>query len=92
MPTFSLHQVTRRYGQATRGPDCYKVVSLLDSFHGRTLATLAATGQPDKQATFAPLPTGFHQIAAGDFGSLEATIDAGTAAVLLETVQGEGFP
>jgi predicted acetylornithine/succinylornithine family transaminase len=83
-------KLARRYGQSMRGPDCYKVVSLLDSFHGRTLATLAATGQPAKQATFAPLPTGFHQIEAGDFGSLEATIDAGTAAVLLETVQGEG--
>ena len=83
-------KLARRYGQSTRGPDCYKVVSLHDSFHGRTLATLAATGQPAKQATFAPLPTGFHQIAAGDIGSLEATIDARTAAVLVETVQGEG--
>jgi acetylornithine/N-succinyldiaminopimelate aminotransferase len=83
-------KLARRYGQSTRGPDCYKVVSLLDSFHGRTLATLAATGQPAKQATFAPLPPGFQQVAAGDFGLLEATVDATTAAVLLETVQGEG--
>ncbi|HKY46414.1 MAG TPA: acetylornithine transaminase [Acidimicrobiia bacterium] len=83
-------KLARRYGQATRGPDCYEVVSLLDSFHGRTLATLAATGQPAKQATFAPLPGGFQQVAAGDIGSLEAKVDAGTAAVLLETVQGEG--
>lgn len=83
-------KLARRYGQATRGPDCYEVVSLLDSFHGRTLATLAATGQPAKQATFAPLPGGFQQVAAGDFGSLEAKVGAGTAAVLLETVQGEG--
>ena len=83
-------KLARRYGQTLRGPDCYKVVSLHDSFHGRTLATLAATGQPAKQATFAPLPTGFHQIEAGDMGALEATLDADTAAVLLETVQGEG--
>jgi acetylornithine aminotransferase/acetylornithine/N-succinyldiaminopimelate aminotransferase len=83
-------KLARRYGQTVRGPDCYKVVSLLDSFHGRTLATLAATGQPAKQATFAPLPTGFHQVEAGDIGALEATIDAETAAVMLETVQGEG--
>lgn len=83
-------KLARRYGQSMRGPDCYEVVSLLDSFHGRTLATLAATGQPAKQATFAPLPTGFRQVAAGDLAALEATIDPGTAAVLLETVQGEG--
>jgi len=83
-------KLARRYGQTLRGPDCYKVVSLHDSFHGRTLATLAATGQPAKQATFAPLPTGFHQVEAGDMGALEATLDADTAAVLLETVQGEG--
>lgn len=83
-------KLARRYGQTVRGPDCYKVLSLLDSFHGRTLATLAATGQPAKQATFAPLPSGFHQIEAGDFGALESTLDAGTAAVMLETVQGEG--
>jgi len=83
-------KLARRYGQTARGPDCYKVLSLLDSFHGRTLATLAATGQPAKQATFAPLPPGFHQIEANDFGALESTLDADTAAVMLETVQGEG--
>ena len=83
-------KLARRYGQTVRGPGCYKVVSLLDSFHGRTLATLAATGQPAKQATFAPLPPGFHQVEAGDFDGLEAAVNSETAAVLLETVQGEG--
>ncbi len=67
-------KLARRYGQTVRGPGCYKVVSLLDSFHGRTLATLAATGQPAKQATFAPLPPGFHQVEAGDFDGLEAAV------------------
>ena len=83
-------KLARRHGQTAKGPDCYKVISLLDSFHGRTLATLAATGQPAKQATFAPLPTGFHQVEAGELGALEAVLDANTAAVMLETVQGEG--
>jgi predicted acetylornithine/succinylornithine family transaminase len=83
-------KLARRYGQSVRGPDCYKVVSLLDSFHGRTLATLAATGQPAKQATFSPLPAGFQQIEANDIGELEETLDPSIAAVLLETVQGEG--
>ena len=83
-------KLARRYGQTVRGPDCYRIVSLADSFHGRTLATLAATGQPAKQATFAPLPSGFQQVEANDLGALERVVDAGTAAVMLETVQGEG--
>ncbi len=83
-------KLARRYGQTVRGPDCYRIVSLLDSFHGRTLATLAATGQPAKQAVFAPLPSGFQQVEANDFGALERVVDANTAAVMLETVQGEG--
>jgi acetylornithine/succinyldiaminopimelate/putrescine aminotransferase len=65
-------------------------VSLLDSFHGRSLATLAATGQPAKQATFEPLPTGFAQVPPGDLEALEAAITDATAAVMLETTQGEG--
>ena len=83
-------KLARRYGQTVRGPDCYRIVSLADSFHGRTLATLAATGQPAKQATFAPLPSGFQQVEANDLGALEKVVDAGTAAVMLETIQGEG--
>ena len=83
-------KLARRYGQTTRGPDCYRVVSLLDSFHGRTLATLAATGQPAKQAVFAPLPTGFLQVEANDIDALEAAVGSDTAAVMVETIQAEG--
>ena len=83
-------KLARRYGQTVRGPDCYRIVSLADSFHGRTLATLAATGQPARQATFAPLPSGFQQVEANDLDALEKVVGAGTAAVMLETVQGEG--
>jgi predicted acetylornithine/succinylornithine family transaminase len=87
-------KLARRYGQKIGGVDRYRVVSLVDSFHGRTLATLAATGQPQKQATFAPLPPGFSQVPAGDIEALSAEVDDSTAAVLLETVQAEGgvFP
>lgn len=87
-------KLARRHGQNLGGVDRYRVVSLLDSFHGRTLATLAATGQPQKQATFAPLPPGFSQVPAGDIDALAAEVDSSTAAVLLETVQAEGgvFP
>jgi acetylornithine/N-succinyldiaminopimelate aminotransferase len=87
-------KLARRFGQSVGGPNRYRIVSLLDSFHGRTLATLAATGQPQKQAIFAPLPPGFVQVPAGDLSALAAEVDNTTAAVLLETVQAEGgvFP
>ncbi len=83
-------KLVRRWGQARRGPECFEIVSLLDSFHGRTLATLAATGQPARQATFAPLPPGFAQVAVGDVAALDAAVGPRTAAVLVETIQGEG--
>lgn len=80
----------RRWGQTTKGPECFEVISLLDSFHGRTLATLAATGQPAKQATFAPLPPGFRQVASGDIDALSSAVSERTAAIMVETLQGEG--
>ena len=66
------------------------VVSAYGSFHGRTLATLHATGQPQKHEPFQPLPEGFRHVAWHDVDALEAAIDPTVAAVLLEAVQGEG--
>lgn len=66
------------------------VVSALRSFHGRTLATLHATGQPEKHETFQPLPDGFRHVPYNDVDELEAALDPSCAAVLLEVVQGEG--
>ncbi len=83
-------KLARRWGQTMKGSDCYEIVSLNDSFHGRSLATLAATGQPAKQAVFQPLPTGFRQVPAGDLAAMEHAVDAATAAVMVETTQGEG--
>jgi acetylornithine/succinyldiaminopimelate/putrescine aminotransferase len=83
-------KLARRWGQTNRGEHCHQVISLLDSFHGRSLATLAATGQPAKQATFEPLPTGFSQVPASDIDALADAITESTAAVMLETTQGEG--
>lgn len=83
-------KLARRWGQTHKGPDAYRVVSLTDSFHGRTLATLAATGQPGKQATFQPLPPGFVQVPAGDLEAMKQVVGADTAAVMVETTQGEG--
>lgn len=83
-------KLARRYGQTRHGRERFGVVSLDDSFHGRTMATLAATGQPAKQAVFEPLPPGFLQVPAGDLGALEQVVDGTVAAVMLETIQGEG--
>jgi acetylornithine/N-succinyldiaminopimelate aminotransferase len=68
----------------------YVVVSAYGSFHGRTLATLHATGQPAKHEAFQPLPEGFRHVAWRDPDALAAAIDPSVAAVLLEPVQGEG--
>lgn len=67
-----------------------KVVAALGGFHGRTLATLAATGYPEKHAPYAPMPPGFVHVPFGDPDALAGAVDRETAAVLLEPVQGEG--
>ena len=79
-------KLARRNG----GSGKYVVVSALRSFHGRTLATLHATGQTEKHETFQPLPDGFRHVPYNDFEALENSIDPSCAAVLLEVVQGEG--
>ena len=67
------------------------VISADNSFHGRTLATLTATGQPEKQAPFVPLPEGFVHVPYDDVAALDKALDPETvAAVLLEPLQGEG--
>jgi acetylornithine/N-succinyldiaminopimelate aminotransferase len=83
-------KLARRYGQLHGGLERYHVISAYGSFHGRTLATLAATGQPQKQETFQPLPSGFRQVGFADLDALEAALDDRACAVLLESVQGEG--
>jgi acetylornithine/N-succinyldiaminopimelate aminotransferase len=83
-------KLARRHGQRNGGPERFHVISAYGSFHGRTLTTLAATGQPQKQETFQPLPEGFRQVAFDDLDALAAVMDDRVAAVLLEPVQGEG--
>jgi acetylornithine/N-succinyldiaminopimelate aminotransferase len=79
-------KLARRFG----GPGRHVVVSAMRSFHGRTLATLHATGQPEKHEIFQPLPEGFRHVPFGDIDELERCLDPTCAAVLLEPVQGEG--
>ncbi len=72
------------------GEGRYKIISLLGSFHGRTLATVAATGQPKFHKGFEPLPEGFVHAPFGDLQALEQLIDETTCAILCEPLQGEG--
>ena len=75
----------------THAPTKHVVISADNSFHGRTLATLTATGQPEKHAPFRPLPQGFIHVPYDDISALDAALDADTVAgVLLEPLQGEG--
>ena len=71
------------------GPDRYEIISLSGSFHGRTLATIAATGQPKFHKGFDPLPQGFVHAEFGDPSSLEELINEHTCAILCEPLQGE---
>ena len=79
-------KLARKFGGRGR----HTVVSALGSFHGRTLATLAATGQPAKHEPFFPMPDGFRHVVWGDLDALRATVDGSVAAVLIEPIQGEG--
>jgi predicted acetylornithine/succinylornithine family transaminase len=79
-------KLARKFGGRGR----HVVVSAYGSFHGRTLATLHATGQPQKHEPFQPLPEGFRHVAWDDIEALQASLDPSVAAVLLEPVQGEG--
>jgi len=79
-------KLARRCGGRGR----HVVVSAYGSFHGRTLAALAATGQPAKHEPFWPMPEGFRHVPYDDLAALEASLDPSVGAVLIETVQGEG--
>ncbi len=84
-------KLARKYGQLNGGDKRKTIVTLESSFHGRTLATLTATGQnrfhPD---CFAPYPEGFKTIKANDFDALNGAFDDTTAALFIECIQGEG--
>jgi len=76
---------TRKFGQGR-----YEIISFENSFHGRTLAALAATGQSKYQQGFSPLPEGFKSVKFNDLDAVKNAITDKTAAIMLELVQGEG--
>jgi predicted acetylornithine/succinylornithine family transaminase len=82
-------KLARLAGQ-TGGKNKHKIVSLDKSFHGRTLAMLAATGNPKYREGFKPDVAGFVQVPGGDFNALSAAVDDQTAGIIMEPIQGEG--
>jgi len=84
-------KVARKYAQDKKGKEYSTIVTLVNSFHGRTLTTLAATGQDKFHELFTPLTDGFVHTPANDFEALKKVVEENkTAAVLMEVVQGEG--
>ena len=82
-------KLARRWGQS-QGGRRFEIVSALGSFHGRTLATLTATGQEKVRVGFQPLPAGFRYVPFDDAAALDRALTDTTAALLLEPIQGEG--
>ncbi|MDP1510207.1 acetylornithine transaminase [Paenibacillus sp. CMAA1739] len=83
-------KLARRYHQKVKQTGRYEIITFTQSFHGRTLATLTATGQDKVKEGFLPLPAGFKSVPLHDQAALEAAINENTAAIMLEMVQAEG--
>lgn len=81
-------KLSRRWGKRDGG-NRYEIIVAHQSFHGRTMATLAATMQPKYQDAFSPLPPGFVPVPFNDLGAARAAVNERTCAVLLEPIQGE---
>ncbi|MCG6535242.1 MAG: aspartate aminotransferase family protein, partial [Syntrophales bacterium LBB04] len=83
-------KLARKYAHENIGQNKYELITMLNSFHGRTLAAIAATGQKKFHKGFEPLPTGFRFVPYNDLPSLEGAITDKTCGVMLEPIQGEG--
>ena len=84
----SAIKLARKYGNTAFSKPKYKIITIKNSFHGRTIATLKATAQEDKHKYFGPYPDGF--VYANDIKEAISLIDDSTVAVMLELIQGEG--
>ncbi len=83
-------KLARKYAHENMSGDRYEIITMIDSFHGRTLATVAATGQEKFQKGFAPLPGGFKYVPFNDLSALEHAITEKTCGIMLEPIQAEG--
>ena len=83
-------KLARKYAKKYMGADKYEIITMEQSFHGRTLAAITATAQPKYQKDLDPLPPGFKYVPFNDFSALVEAISPNTCAIMLEPVQGEG--
>ena len=83
-------KLARKRGKAVKGPECHEVLVAEHSFHGRTLATVAATGNPRYREGFEPMPAGFRFVPFDDVDAMRRAVGPATAAILVEPIQGEG--
>jgi len=83
-------KLARKYHSSQGHPEKYRIISFKNAFHGRSLATIAASGKEKLTKGFGPMPDGFDQVPFIDLEALAAAITPETAAILLEPVQGEG--
>ena len=82
-------KLARRYGAKNKN-GAHEIITALDSFHGRTMANVSATGQPHYQELFQPIPPGYKHVSFGDFEELKGAVTENTVAIMLEPVQAEG--
>jgi len=83
-------KLSRKYGKKHHGENCYEIITMKKSFHGRTLATVTATGQTKYQKGFNPLIPGFSYVEFNNFIELEEAVSEKTCAIIIEPIQGEG--
>ncbi len=83
-------KLARKYSKLYLGSEKFEIITALNSFHGRTLATVTATGQEKFQKGFEPLPPGFRYARFNDLDSFRAQLNDSTCAIMIEPVQGEG--
>jgi len=83
-------KLARRYSKEKSGSERHSIITMDNSFHGRTMATLSATGQEKIKVGFDPLLEGFRYVPFNDLESLKSAIDGSVCAVMLEPIQGEG--
>jgi acetylornithine/N-succinyldiaminopimelate aminotransferase len=83
-------KLARRYSRERFGPNRHVIITMENSFHGRTMATLSATGQEKIRAGFDPVLEGFRYVPFNDLQGLESSLDTSVCAVMLEPIQGEG--
>jgi acetylornithine aminotransferase len=83
-------KLARRYGHEKHGANRFEIITMKNSFHGRTMATLTATGQEKVQKGFEPLVPGFVYAPFNDFSAIESLVTDKTTAIMLEPIQGEG--